>query len=80
MRHIWRHTHTLVFQIDEYTLRAKKEIAARASDHTASVRELAAKKDETERQIQLEQQRERDMLMSGFFVPPTDGRLTPSSH
>ena len=52
-------------QIDSYTIRAKTEIAARASDHTASVRDLHADKDEMERRITLEREREAEMLASG---------------
>ena len=51
-------------QIDSYTLAAKTEIAARASDHVTSVRDLKAEKEETERRIQLEREREGDMLAS----------------
>jgi hypothetical protein len=51
-------------QIDNYTVRAKTEIAARASDHVAAVRDLRAEKEETERKIQNEREREGDMLAS----------------
>jgi hypothetical protein len=51
-------------QIDSYTLAAKTEIAARATDHVTSVRDLKAESEEMERRIQLEREREGEMLAS----------------
>ncbi|KAL7422769.1 kinetochore-associated Ndc80 complex subunit spc25 [Cryptotrichosporon argae] len=58
------HTHVEAFlnAIDQYTLAAKTEIAARATDHTALVRDIQAEKKETERRIQVERERETEML------------------
>ena len=49
-------------QIDTYTHAAKTEIASRATEHTSSVRDLRAEKEELERRIQNEKQREHKML------------------
>ncbi|OCF37931.1 kinetochore protein Spc25 [Kwoniella heveanensis BCC8398] len=57
-----RHIEAFLTAIDEYTLAARTELAARASDHTAFMRELQAKKEETEIQIQFEREREGEML------------------
>ncbi|EIW67257.1 hypothetical protein TREMEDRAFT_64507 [Tremella mesenterica DSM 1558] len=58
------HAHVEAFlnAIDAYTIRAKTEIANRASDHATSVRDLHAEKDECERRITLEREREVEML------------------
>ncbi|CAD6575528.1 MAG: kinetochore-associated Ndc80 complex subunit spc25 [Tremellales sp. Tagirdzhanova-0007] len=56
------HVEAFLNAIDSYTLSAKTEIAARATDHVTSVRDLKAEKEEMERRIQLEREREGDML------------------
>ncbi|ORY35564.1 putative kinetochore protein SPC25 [Naematelia encephala] len=56
------HVEAFLNAIDKYTLDAKTEIAARASDHIALVRDMKADKDETERRIQLEREKEGEML------------------
>ncbi|WVF72802.1 hypothetical protein IAT40_007620 [Kwoniella sp. CBS 6097] len=57
-----RHVEAFLTAIDEYTQAARVEIAARASDHTNMVRDLRAEKEEIERQIHFEREREGDML------------------
>lgn len=48
--------------MDRYTTTAKTAIAEFATDHNAAVRDVTAEKEETERRIQQERQREADML------------------
>lgn len=49
--------------MDNYARAAKTELSSRASHHDSRVRELSQQKEETEQLIQVEQQRERDMLL-----------------
>ncbi|WWC90714.1 uncharacterized protein L201_005651 [Kwoniella dendrophila CBS 6074] len=57
-----RHAEAFLTAIDEYTLTAKTEITARASDHANSMRDQKAEKEEMERRIHLEREREGEML------------------
>ncbi|WWD19063.1 hypothetical protein CI109_103521 [Kwoniella shandongensis] len=57
-----KHVEAFLNAIDAYTLAAKTEIAARATDHVAAVRDLRAETEEMERRIQHEREREGDML------------------
>ncbi|WVR07494.1 hypothetical protein IAU60_004536 [Kwoniella sp. DSM 27419] len=57
-----RHVEAFLTGIDNYVLRAKTEIVGRANDHAAFLRDKKAEKEEMERQIQLEREREVDML------------------
>lgn len=54
----------LTLQMDQYTTDAKTEIAGLATDHNTIMRDVVAEKEETERRIQQERQREADMLTS----------------
>ncbi|WVR00001.1 hypothetical protein IAU59_007143 [Kwoniella sp. CBS 9459] len=57
-----RHVEAFLTAIDGYTLSARTEIAARASDHSNALRDLRAEKEEIEKQIHFEREREGDML------------------
>ncbi|WWC63294.1 uncharacterized protein I303_105894 [Kwoniella dejecticola CBS 10117] len=57
-----RHVESFLNAIDSYTQAAKTEIAARATDHVNLMRDLKADKDEKERQIHLEREKEGEML------------------
>ncbi|WRT68400.1 uncharacterized protein IL334_005376 [Kwoniella shivajii] len=57
-----RHVEAFLTAVDSYTLAARTEIAARATDHVVTMRELKAETEEMERRIQLEREREGDML------------------
>ncbi|WWC71566.1 uncharacterized protein I206_105524 [Kwoniella pini CBS 10737] len=57
-----KHVESFLNAIDAYTIAAKTEIAARATDHVNTMRDLKAEKEETERRIHLEREREGEML------------------
>ncbi|OCF76175.1 kinetochore protein Spc25 [Kwoniella mangroviensis CBS 8886] len=57
-----RHVEAFLTAIDDYTIAAKTEIAARASDHLSQMRDLKAEREEVERRIKLEREREGEML------------------
>ncbi|WVQ81849.1 hypothetical protein IAT38_003976 [Cryptococcus sp. DSM 104549] len=57
-----RHVETFLTAIDSYTLAAKTEIVARATDHVASVRDLNSDKEGVEKRIQMEREKEGEML------------------
>ncbi|WVW85625.1 hypothetical protein I302_107663 [Kwoniella bestiolae CBS 10118] len=57
-----RHVEGFLTAIDDYTLAAKTEIAARATDHVNSMRDLKAEREEMERRIHHEREREGEML------------------
>lgn len=59
-----RHIESFLNAIDAYTQAARTEIVARATDHTAAVRDLKADKEEMERGIQLQRENEGEMLAS----------------
>lgn len=50
--------------MDEYVLREKEAISQSAANHTATIRNLNADKEETEQRIELERNKEREMLDS----------------
>ncbi|WVO23041.1 uncharacterized protein IAS62_004386 [Cryptococcus decagattii] len=57
-----RHIESFLNAIDAYTQAARTEIVARATDHTAAVRDLKADKEEMEKGIQLQRESEGEML------------------
>ncbi|KAE8542569.1 hypothetical protein D1P53_001349 [Cryptococcus gattii VGV] len=57
-----RHIESFLNAIDAYTQAARTEIVARATDHTAAVRDLKADKEEMEKGIQLQRENEGEML------------------
>ncbi|WVQ74941.1 hypothetical protein IAR50_004549 [Cryptococcus sp. DSM 104548] len=57
-----QHVQHFLTAIDAYTQSARTEIVARATDHHATVRDKKAEMEETERRIQLEREKEGDML------------------
>lgn len=59
-----RHIESFLNAIDAYTQAARTEIVARATDHTAAVRDLKADKEEMEKGIQLQRESEGEMLAS----------------
>lgn len=50
--------------MDEYVLREKEAISQSAANHTSTIRNLNADKEETEQRIEMERAREREMLDS----------------
>jgi hypothetical protein len=62
------HAHVEAFlnAIDQYTMDAKTEIARRASEHVDMVRDMKVEKEEVERRITLEREREAVMLASEY--------------
>lgn len=59
----------LTEQIDQYTLEARREVASRATEHADEVRMYNANKEEMDRRINLEREREAQMLASTFNFP-----------
>ncbi|ODN78089.1 hypothetical protein L198_08008 [Cryptococcus wingfieldii CBS 7118] len=57
-----QHVENFLTAIDAYTQSARTEIVARATDHYATVRDKKAEMEETEKRIQLEREKEGDML------------------
>ncbi|GFZ49559.1 Probable kinetochore protein SPC25 [Saitozyma sp. JCM 24511] len=74
------HAHVEAFlnAIDQYTMDAKTEIARRASEHVDMVRDMKAEKEEVERRITLEREREAVMLATLEQERHTVGDLSSS--